>query len=142
MGHNQTGDTFDEMVYSYNTCNESIDLCIGLVTRISPCFKKFTVTQAKKGIYHHKHQQPTPMKQRKPLHDEENTGNSVFFFYDHPVKKQVVVGTNSEDANMMSPKEEQSVTTVDGIPQGPTNNLINPYDQKAQKSYADVVCNN
>ena len=43
---------------------------------------------------------------------------------------------------MTSPKEEQSVTTVDGIPQGPTNNLINPYDQKAQRSYVDVVCNN
>ena len=52
------------------------------------------------------------------------------------------VGTNSQDANMTSPKEEQSVTTVDGIPQGPTNNLINPYDQKAQRSYADVVYNN
>ena len=43
---------------------------------------------------------------------------------------------------MTSPKEEQLVTTVDGIPQGPTNNLINPYDQKAQRSYADIVCNN
>ena len=55
-----------------------------------------------------------------------------------------IVGTNSEDAieNMTSPKEEQSVTTIDGIPQGPTNNLINLYDQRAQRSYADVVCNN
>ena len=52
------------------------------------------------------------------------------------------VGANSEDANMMSPKEEQSVTTIVGIPQGPTNNLINPYNQKTQRSYADVVCNN
>ena len=56
--------------------------------------------------------------------------------------EQECVGTNSEDANMTSPKEEQSVTTVDGIPQGPTNNLIKCYDQKAQRSYADVVCNN
>ena len=58
--------------------------------------------------------------------------------------EQECVGTNSEDAieNMTSPKEEQSVMTVDGIPQGPTNNLINLYDQKAQRSYADVVCNN
>ena len=56
--------------------------------------------------------------------------------------EQECVGTNSEDANMTSPKEEQLVTTVDGIPQGPTNNLINPYDQKPQRSYTDVVCNN
>ena len=56
--------------------------------------------------------------------------------------EQECVGTNSEDANMTSPKEEQSVTTIDGIPQGPTNNLINPYYQKAQRSYADVACNN
>ena len=43
---------------------------------------------------------------------------------------------------MTSHKEEQLVTTVAGIPQGPTNNLINPYDQKAQRSYAGVVSNN
>ena len=52
------------------------------------------------------------------------------------------VGTNSEDANMTSPKVEQWVTTVDGIPQSPTNHMINLYDQKAQRSYADIVCNN
>ena len=40
---------------------------------------------------------------------------------------------------MTSHKEEQLVMTVVGIPQGPTNNLINPYNQKAQRSYADVV---
>ena len=30
--------------------------------------------------------------------------------------EQECVGTNSEDTNMTSPKEEQLVTTVDGIP--------------------------
>ena len=40
--------------------------------------------------------------------------------------EQECVGTNSEDTNMTSPKEEQSVMTVHGIPQGSTNNLINP----------------
>ena len=42
----------------------------------------------------------------------------------------------------MSPKEEQVVVTVEGIPQGPTINLVETYDQKAQRSYADVVRDN
>ena len=43
---------------------------------------------------------------------------------------------------MTSHKEEQAVATVGGIPQGPTINLIKTYNQKAQRSYADVVRDN
>ena len=49
------------------------------------------------------------------------------------------VGANSGDDNTTPSK--QSVVTVDVIPQGPTINLIDPYDQEAQRSYADVVRN-
>ena len=45
------------------------------------------------------------------------------------------VGANSEDDNATPSK--QSVMTVGVIPQGPTINLIDPYDQEAQRSYAD-----
>ena len=54
--------------------------------------------------------------------------------------EQECVGTNSKDDNATSSK--QLVATADGIPQGPTINLIDPYDQKAQRSYADVVRDN
>ena len=54
--------------------------------------------------------------------------------------EQECVGVNSEDNNATPSK--QSVATVDIIPQGPTINLIDPYDQEAQRSYADVVRDN
>ena len=50
------------------------------------------------------------------------------------------VGANSEDDNATPSK--QSVATVGVIPQGPTINLIDPYDQEAQRPYADVVRDN
>ena len=49
--------------------------------------------------------------------------------------EQECVGANSEDDNATPSK--QSVATVDVIPQGPTSNLIDPYDQEAQRSYTD-----
>ena len=54
--------------------------------------------------------------------------------------EQECVGANSGDDNTTPSK--QSVATVDVIPQGPTINLIDCYDQEAQRSYADVVRNN
>ena len=54
--------------------------------------------------------------------------------------EQECVGANSEDDNATPSK--QSVASAYAIPQGPTINLIDPYDQKAQRSYADVVRDN
>ena len=54
--------------------------------------------------------------------------------------EQECVGTNNEDSNATPSK--QSVASAVGIPQGPTVNPIAPYDQKAQRSYADVVRDN
>ena len=54
--------------------------------------------------------------------------------------KVVNVGTNNEDSNATPSK--QSVASTVGIPQGPTVNPIAPYDQKAQRSHADVVRDN
>ena len=54
--------------------------------------------------------------------------------------EQECVGANSEDDN--ATPSQTPVATVDIIPQGPTNNLIDPYDQEAQRSYADVVRDN
>ena len=51
-----------------------------------------------------------------------------------------IVGANSEDDN--ATPSQKPVATVDVIRQGPTNNLIDPYDQEAQRSYADVVRDN
>ena len=54
--------------------------------------------------------------------------------------KQECVGANNEDSNTTTSK--QSVASIVGIPQGPTVNLIAGHDQKAQRSYADVVSDN
>ena len=54
--------------------------------------------------------------------------------------EQECVGANSEDVK--ATPSHTPVTTVDVIPQGPTNNLIGHYDQETQRSYADVVRNN
>ena len=55
-------------------------------------------------------------------------------------EKQECVGANNEDSNTTTSK--QSVASIVGIPQGPTINLIAGHDQKAQRSYADVVSDN
>ena len=59
-------------------------------------------------------------------------------------RKQECVGANNEDSDSTTLK--QSVASVIGIPQGPTVNLIAGHDQnadqKAQRSYADVVSDN
>ena len=54
--------------------------------------------------------------------------------------EQECVGANSEDDN--TTPSQKPVATVDIIPQGPTNNLNDPYDQEAQRSYADVIRDN
>ena len=51
------------------------------------------------------------------------------------------VGTNNEDS-IVTTSSKQSVASPVGIPQGPTINPIGHYDQKAQRSYADVVRDN
>ena len=51
------------------------------------------------------------------------------------------VGTNNEDS-IVTTSSKQSVASPVGIPQGPAINPIGHYDQKAQRSYADVVRNN
>ena len=51
------------------------------------------------------------------------------------------VGTNNEDS-IVTTSSKQSVASTVGIPQGPTVNPIGHYDQKAQRSYADVVRDN
>ena len=51
------------------------------------------------------------------------------------------VGTNNEDS-VATTSSKQSVAYSVGIPQGPTINPIGHYDQKAPRSYADVVRDN
>ena len=55
--------------------------------------------------------------------------------------EQECVGTNNEDS-IVTTSSRQSVASTVGIPQGPTVNPIGHYDQKAQRSYADVVHDN
>ena len=53
----------------------------------------------------------------------------------------VSVGTNNEDS-IVTMSSRQLVASTVGIPQGPTVNPIGHYDQKAQRSYPDVVRDN
>ena len=55
--------------------------------------------------------------------------------------EQECVGANNEDS-IVTTSSKQSVASPVGIPQGPTINPIGHYDQKAQRSYADVVRDN